>query len=449
MAEEERVTEEIKDDPNTAVDETHSSLTGIRADQAASNTEISNLYDGQINGVDTFTQQQIDAVKQNEKTQIANQNAMTDFTVNTIEQNKEETRQDYVKEQSASYVDWKQQSNQFGVNAERMASNGLSGTGYSESSQVAMYNTYQNRIATAREVFNKAILNYDNQITQARLQNSITIAEIAGKSLEKQLEIAFEGFQYKNELITAKADKITENNRYYDSLWKNMYDTLYTEAQDKQEQANWQAEMDYKAEQDEIAQANWQAEMQAKYGNKEEEEEIIINPKPTYNGGLTQVDGSQYGGAPFADTTQGTTTVTPPFANPNVNPTFNPKTPILDPMLNPLSSNKITTTIDTLSQPPKNGVKMNYPLENGKPTYLNPDQVHPDQINTYDPSPIKSYFSKLTDAQFDKVLTGLVTQGIVKEELKPDKDGKIMLTYRISNHEAFKMYVKVSGGTIK
>jgi hypothetical protein len=97
-----------------------------------------------------------------------------------------------------------------------MASSGMTNTGYSESSQVAMYNTYQMRVATARESFLQIKANYDNKMTEARLQNNSALAEIAYKALQQQLELSLQGFQYKNQLLIDKANKKLEvENNYY------------------------------------------------------------------------------------------------------------------------------------------------------------------------------------------------------------------------------------------
>jgi hypothetical protein len=97
-----------------------------------------------------------------------------------------------------------------------MAQNGLANTGFSESSQVSMYNTYQNRVATARESYNVAVLNYNNSIKDAQLQNNSKLAEIAYTALQQQLELALQGFQYKNQLLLEQANKKMEvDNTYY------------------------------------------------------------------------------------------------------------------------------------------------------------------------------------------------------------------------------------------
>ena len=191
----------------------------VESQKQAALTENNNTYDNMINQSDKYYQDQINAVKDYGKQQQEIQQANTDFAIEQINQQKDQAAKDYKKEQSGAYVDWQKQSNQYGANAEQQAAQGLNNTGYSESSQVSMYNTYQNRVATARESFNKAILNYDNAIKDAQLQNNSKLAEIAVNTLQTQLELNLQGFQYKNQLIL---DKVAQN-RSIDSEYYSRY----------------------------------------------------------------------------------------------------------------------------------------------------------------------------------------------------------------------------------
>ena len=182
-------------------------FTAVNNEKNTAIKESDKLYDGMINQSDGFYQAQIDAANQWGATQEKLQQDRTDFTIQKIEQDKEQSYKDYQKEGSAAYVDWQKQKDDYGSNAEKMASSGLASSGYSESSQVAMYNQYQNRVMAAREVYNKALLNYNNSITEARLQNSSALAEIAYNTLQKQLELGLAGFQAKNTLLLQKAKK--------------------------------------------------------------------------------------------------------------------------------------------------------------------------------------------------------------------------------------------------
>ena len=221
-------------------------FTEVEADKKAALTENEKTYGGIISNSDKYFQQQIDASKDWADKQTELQNQQTDFAIRQVEQQKANAKKDYTKEQSGAYVDWQKQSNQYGANAEQMASQGMQNTGFSESSQVSMYNTYQNRVATAREAYVRAVQNYDNAITQARLQNNSALAEIAYKALQQQLELSLQGFQYKNELLLEQANKKFQieseyNKRYQDVLQQiNTENALAEEVRQFNEQMEWE-----------------------------------------------------------------------------------------------------------------------------------------------------------------------------------------------------------------
>lgn len=198
-------------------------LTEIEKEGTAAVKDSNAMYDDMIKQSDGFFQTQIDAVNEYGETQKQNQQAQTDQAIAEIEQQKEYAHQDYLKEQTGAYTDWKKQSDQYGVNAEQMAAQGMAGTGFSESSQVAMYNAYQNRVATARQSYQRSVDNYNNAIAQARLQNNSLLAEIAFNTLKTSLELGLQGFQYKNTLLQAKADSKRDIEN---TMWSRYTDTL-------------------------------------------------------------------------------------------------------------------------------------------------------------------------------------------------------------------------------
>lgn len=204
-------------------------LTEVREAEKEALTENDRTYDNMVNSSDKYYDAQIQASKDWAKKQTELQNEQTDFTIEQINQQKDQAQKDYTKEQSGAYVDWQKQSNQYGANAEQMAANGLTNTGFSESSQVSMYNAYQNRVAKARESFTRAVLNYGNAIKDARLQNSSVLAEIAYKALQEQLELSLQGFQYKNQLIIQKADKKTSLKNDYWQRYQGVLQQINTE----------------------------------------------------------------------------------------------------------------------------------------------------------------------------------------------------------------------------
>ena len=201
----------------------------VESDKQQALTELEQTYGGMIEESDSYYDAQIEASKEWADTQSQLQQEQTDFTIEQIEQQKDQAHKDYVKEQSGAYVDWQKQSNQYGAEAERQVAAGMNGTGFSESSQVSMFNTYQNRVATARETYSRAVLNYDNAIKDARLQNNAALAEIAYQALQQQLELSLQGFQYKNNLILEQANKKVELDNTYYSRYMDVLNQINTE----------------------------------------------------------------------------------------------------------------------------------------------------------------------------------------------------------------------------
>lgn len=201
----------------------------VETDKNAALSDLEETYAGMINESDEYYQAQIDASKEWATEQQKLQQERTDFAIEQIEQQKDQTKKEYTREQSGAYVDWQKESNRYGTNAEQMAAQGLANSGYSESSQVSMYNTYQNRVASARESYNLAVLNYNNAIKDARLQNNSVLAEIAYNALQQQLELSLQGFQYKNQLLAEKANQKAQIENRYDNRYQAVLNQMNTE----------------------------------------------------------------------------------------------------------------------------------------------------------------------------------------------------------------------------
>jgi hypothetical protein len=204
-------------------------LTDVKTEEQAALTELESTYSGMIGNVDEFYDKQIQASEDWATEQEKFQNEQTNLTIEQIEQQRAQAQKDYVKEQSGAYVDLQKQSNRYGAEAERQASAGMTGTGFSESSQVSMFNTYQNRVATARDAMVRANMNFDNGIKEAKLQNNAAIAEIKYQALQQQLQLGLEGFQYKNNLILEQTNKKFEMKNMYHSQYMDVLNQINTE----------------------------------------------------------------------------------------------------------------------------------------------------------------------------------------------------------------------------
>jgi hypothetical protein len=157
--------------------------------------------------------------------QKSNQDQL-DYTIDEIERQKAQTRKDYEKEQKAAFTDYQKQVDPYGVNAENMAAAGLDNSGFAESSKVAMYNQYQQRVAVARESMQRSIAEYDASIAQAKASNSVYMAQLAYETLMKKMQYTTEKMLKKNDLLVQMTEgkaQIQQNNT---SKWMAMYEAM-------------------------------------------------------------------------------------------------------------------------------------------------------------------------------------------------------------------------------
>lgn len=224
----------------------------LQALETERDNQLSNVetqYNDMANQSQEFYNAQIQANKDYAEAQSKLQQERTDLAIEQINQQKEQAQKDYTKEQTASYVDYQKQSNKFGVEAERMAAQGLSNTGVSESAQVQMYTAYQNRVASAKTSLNAAVLNYNNSIKEAQLSNNSALAEIANTALQQELQIALQGFQYKNSLLEAKQNQLNVVQNRYDSRYSEILNELQWEKDREESIRQWQEEFKEKVRQ--------------------------------------------------------------------------------------------------------------------------------------------------------------------------------------------------------
>ena len=235
-------------------------FTQVEQDRQNELNKYNQAYDNLIAERDKFTQQQQDYVDNWKTTQeqIANDNLQ--HQVDLYNQQKEKAEKEYQKEAKASYIDYQKEVDKYGVSRENVVANGLSNSGYAESSKVDMYNTYQNRIATARESMNTIKLEFDNAIKEAQLSNNATLAELALQQMQQKLEIALEGFNYKDNATQNKLNwEYNINNNYYDR-YKDVESQINYENEQAEAIRQYNEQMAYQKELDRIAQQQWEKE---------------------------------------------------------------------------------------------------------------------------------------------------------------------------------------------
>lgn len=207
-----------------------------------------------------LTNQQNEMVDKYEQTQNENLDKQLAFQKDLINQQKQEAQKNYENEARSAYTDYRRESNDYGLSREQLASQGLTNSGYSESSRVGMYNAYQNRLGMARKSMDKAYLDFNNAIREAQLTNDVNKAENALKTLQNKLQISLEGFGYKDALTR---DKINTQNqisdRYY-NRYQNQLNQINYEKEQEENRRRYEDELAYRREQNRQAQRNWEKE---------------------------------------------------------------------------------------------------------------------------------------------------------------------------------------------
>lgn len=212
-----------------AIDYNDSRFTNLTNEKNSAINESNTTYDNLINDSSKYYDNLINQSKDAANKQTEIQNKQTEFVIDKIEQEKQKSERDYEKEQKGAYQDYMRQSNAYGSNMQSVGQKGLSGSGWSETIQSGYYNTYQNRYAQARESYNDIVQNYNNNITEAQLQNSSALAKIYADAQKEQLELALQSFSVIKDLKLAKQNAASALDSEYNNRWRQVEAQINTE----------------------------------------------------------------------------------------------------------------------------------------------------------------------------------------------------------------------------
>jgi hypothetical protein len=184
-------------------------------------SEANKIY-GEGGAADTL----VDTYETNQGKLIEQQD---EYLVSRLDQQKKQAEQSYTQEQSAAYSDYQKQVDPYGVQAEQLAANGLSNSGYAESLKTQAYVAYQNRVAVARQAYQQAVVDFNNAFTEAKMQNDSQRASLAYQVLQMRFENLISGFTYNHQLRMDKANaliNVADATGDYQSLYEMVYADL-------------------------------------------------------------------------------------------------------------------------------------------------------------------------------------------------------------------------------
>lgn len=281
---------------NKGIVDTKNEMANIENEKNTLLNDYNLNYQNQLTEHENLMNQQQAYIDKWAETEKENQQKQTDYNVNLINQNKAEAQKQTDSELGDAYIDYQRGLNQFGGNAEAMATNGLAGTGFAKNTDIAMNITYQNRVSTAKAALKKANTDYDNQIQQALLNNDASLAEIALQQMQQSYQLALQGFEYKTNLQNNKlAYEQSINDSYF-----NRSQTLQSRIDNYNDRISninqMQVEIDENRKKQEQAYQQWLKEFE------EEKRQYNKNFNATYNSDINS------GG--FTDTTSNNLPIT-------------------------------------------------------------------------------------------------------------------------------------------
>lgn len=180
-------------------------------------------------------------------------NKQTELNVAELQRNKEEVDKDVDKTNKALYAEYRKATNPYGSNAENLASQGLGNSGYAETTQTNLYNTYQKNITDTLNNARDLKADFDFQISKARQTGDITLAQNALEIYNQKMQLLTQEYELKNNreqfLYQKEQDALSQSN------WEKEY--AYQQQRDQVSDTQWQQTFDYQKQRDAVADNQW------------------------------------------------------------------------------------------------------------------------------------------------------------------------------------------------
>lgn len=222
--------------------------------------------------IDNLMKQQNNLLNEQQKKQVDLINQQTQIQTDELNYEKEKIDKDVNKTTSGLYTNWQKEANQYGVQAEQLAQQGLANSGYAETTKTALYNTYQRNVTDTLNNARDLKSDYDFKIAQARQQGSVQQAQAAVDLYAQKLQLLTQNYELRQNreqyLYQKERDKVSDNQwqktfdeqvrqNEIENQWKQKnYD--YQTQRDKVSDSQWQTSFDYQKSRDTISDNQWQ-----------------------------------------------------------------------------------------------------------------------------------------------------------------------------------------------
>ena len=221
--------------------------------------------------IDSLMNQQNNLLDEQQKKQNELINQQIQILTDELNREKEKIDKDVDKTNQSLYSNWQKQTNQYGVQAEQLAQQGLANSGYAETTKTALYNTYQKNVTDTLNNARDLKSDYDFKIAQARQQGSVQQAQAAVDLYAQRLQLLTQNYELRQNreqyLYQKERDKVSDNQwqktfdeqvrqNEIENQWKQKnYD--YQQQRDNISDSQWQKTFDYQKQRDSVADSQW------------------------------------------------------------------------------------------------------------------------------------------------------------------------------------------------
>lgn len=222
--------------------------------------------------IDSLMNQQNNLLNEQQKKQNELINQQTQIQTDELNREKEKIDKDVDKTNQSLYSNWQKQTNQYGVQAEQLAQQGLANSGYAETTKTALYNTYQKNVTDTLNNARDLKSDYDFKIAQARQQGSVQQAQAAVDLYAQRLQLLTQNYELRQNreqyLYQKERDRVSDNQwqktfeeqvrqNEIENQWKQKnYD--YQQQRDSVSDSQWQKTFDYQKQRDAVSDSQWQ-----------------------------------------------------------------------------------------------------------------------------------------------------------------------------------------------
>ena len=170
------------------------------------------------------------------------QNEIIDKGLQKVQNEGERQKAEYEREAEKTakglYTDYRKQANPYGATAETLASQGLNRSGYAESTQTQMFNSYQRNVTELVNTTRQLKADVDFQFSQALVDADIQKAQSALTLYQQKAQLALQEYDMKFNREQFNYQK--ERDRIQDEQWERQF--AFNQHQANQSQANWERE---------------------------------------------------------------------------------------------------------------------------------------------------------------------------------------------------------------